>query len=367
MSQNWYSRRLETRLDFSVIGKFGLFLGLTSLFYLSCQAHTEAQTAIKEVHYTVAILGEIPRVAENVGMSLNVSGEAAFWQEKLDLTVQAVRWNGKELVQLGAPVGYFNSIGRAINSRGAVAGWAVSTRNPVDSRATVHATKFEGGKQFDLGTLGGRDSQAFGINDGGQVVGSASLKDGSRHAFLFKNGKMTQLSPLSNSPASVAYAVNDSGAVAGGCDLTPGVEHACLWMNGATIDLGALPDGKTSMARALNNKEEVVGYAGAGDEIHAFLWRKGKMIDLGTLGNEPSGANGINNKSQIVGSSKAGRKGLHAFIWENGKMQDLNSRIPTDADLLLREAYSINDLGKIVCLASDKTGHFYAALLTPKP
>ena len=178
---------------------------------------------------------------------------------------------------------------------------------------------------------------------------------------------MTALVPLKDSPASVAYAINVDGVAAGGCDLSPGVEHACLWKNGSVIDLGALPEGKTSMARALNSAEEVVGYAGAGDEIHAFLWRKGKMIDLGTLGNEPSGANGINNKSQIVGSSKAGRKGLHAFIWENGKMQDLNALIPSDSGLLLREAYSINDSGKIICLASDKSGRFYAALVTPKP
>ena len=89
------------------------------------------------------------------------------------------------------------------------------------------------------------------------------------------------------------------------------------------------------------------------------------MIDLGTLGNEPSVANGINGKSEVVGSSKADRKGLHAFIWKEGEMKDLNRLIPVASGVLLREAYSVNDAGQIICLGSDRSGRYYAVLLTP--
>ena len=38
----------------------------------------------------------------------------------------------------------------------------------------------------DLGTLGGDSSQAYGINDNGQVVGVSTLADGvTSHAFLW--------------------------------------------------------------------------------------------------------------------------------------------------------------------------------------
>jgi len=48
----------------------------------------------------------------------------------------------------------------------------------------------------DLGTLGGRWSEAIAINDHGQVVGRAATKTSSYRAFLWQNGKMTDLGAL---------------------------------------------------------------------------------------------------------------------------------------------------------------------------
>jgi probable HAF family extracellular repeat protein len=51
-----------------------------------------------------------------------------------------------------------------------------------------HAFLYSDGKMTDLGTLGGKESVAFGINDAGQIVGWADNANGYAHAFLYSFG-----------------------------------------------------------------------------------------------------------------------------------------------------------------------------------
>jgi probable HAF family extracellular repeat protein len=48
----------------------------------------------------------------------------------------------------------------------------------------------------DLGTLGGSKSDAIAINERGQIVGVSEVKYPRSHAFLWQNGKMTDLGAL---------------------------------------------------------------------------------------------------------------------------------------------------------------------------
>ena len=51
-------------------------------------------------------------------------------------------------------------------------------------------------KLLDLGTLGGQNSFAFGINNLGQIVGTSELESGQSRAFLWENGEMMDLGTL---------------------------------------------------------------------------------------------------------------------------------------------------------------------------
>ena len=95
---------------------------------------------------------------------------------------------------------------------------------------------------IDLGALPGGDySEAYNVNDKGQVVGS-SLTTGpgcdwrgsgttSQHAFLWEQGTMTPLRPLGG-PFSFAYGIDDRGQVAGLSTTASDEFHAVTWTPG---------------------------------------------------------------------------------------------------------------------------------------
>jgi probable HAF family extracellular repeat protein len=182
----------------------------------------------------------------------------------------------------------------------------------------------------DLGGFGGQ-SQAYALNNAGQVVGSADYLGGSYHAFIWqKDIGMVDLGTLGGS-ASFGNAINGRGQVAGysypsGKDGDP--YHAFLYSSGSMVDIGTL-GGKNSIGNSLNDSGHVVGGSLLADNAtyHAFLFVNGKMSDIGTLGGGWSNAFAINDDGQIVGASSVGAAngGLHAFLYANGNMKDLGT------------------------------------------
>jgi probable HAF family extracellular repeat protein len=204
----------------------------------------------------------------------------------------------------------------------------------------------------DLGTLGGAESQAFGINKAGQVVGF-SYNGSTSDAFLWtagatdgvpSNRQMKDLGTLggtstSGLPSSEGTGINDVGQVVGEAYTASGAYHAFLWTKLGTSgppsnpqmqDLGTLPGDVTSIAYGINPTSshgvQVVGESdSASGQRHAFLWtQNGGMIPLGTLGGTFSIANAINDAGQVTGeASLNGDTVTHAFLWQNNVMTDL--------------------------------------------
>ena len=70
----------------------------------------------------------------------------------------------------------------SINNRGQIAGMSNTLGG-----GTTHAIVWDNGMMIDLGTLGGEESFALGINARGQVAGWSMTDQGKIHACLWDN------------------------------------------------------------------------------------------------------------------------------------------------------------------------------------
>ena len=183
-------------------------------------------------------------------------------------------------------------------------------------------------------------------------------------------------------PESIAQGINESGAVVGYSGFAViSSPHAFLYSNGALTDLGTLEGGGTqslSVATAINALGEITGYSDADDNTgrrvgrHAFFCSLGAgMVDLGTLGGSESFGFAINSSGQIVGKSDTTGAGQHGFLFTPGGpgLIDLNTLVadsPLAIYVTLVEAHGINDEGWIVADGFDaRNGQTHAYVLIP--
>jgi probable HAF family extracellular repeat protein len=268
------------------------------------------------------------------------------------------------MIDLGTLGGAF-SRANAIDDRGQVVGASqipASGAGPAPMHAFLWAiSPWSPLLMTDLGTLGGPDSAAFGINHSGQIVGYAATSTSPGHAFLWQGGQMKDLN-TSGGIASYAYGINDSTQIVGALVNAHSAERAFLWDKGVMTELGTL-GGQNSVAYAINQLGQVVGQSTTADgSVHGFLWDQGTMTDLGSLGGNYTSAKALNNKGQIVGQSTTLGNANHAFLWENGVMTDLGTLGGANSI-----ASGVNDFGEIVGTGDgpDEIPHAFIAKKQP--
>lgn len=257
---------------------------------------------------------------------VNDAGQAAGYS--ILPNQNAILWTKGVAYNLGTLAnGDGASMARGINRTGQVVGESnvAGPFGPVGLHAILwvpNALNGTTGVMYDLGTLDpDGNSRAYSVNDGGQVVGTASV-GGALHAFLWTPnvlngtvGTMVDLDP--GGTYSEAYGLNDRGDVVGQHEVAGGVS-AFIW-NAATgmRDIGTFPGGGNSAALGVDRLGRVVGLAiNSAGQRRPFVWTsKSGIQDLGTLGGANGEAWATNPKGQAVGSSQTASGQVHATLW----------------------------------------------------
>lgn len=191
--------------------------------------------------------------------------------------------------------------GVAINDSGHVTG-SITTYDPVAGNGYGIFLYRSGVTQEIM-----PNATATGINDRDEVVGyDIDPTTGCDRAFLYQHGDVTYLGDFGGS-ASAASAIDKAGDVVGWASLPNGSSNAFIYSNGQLIDLGVPAGTFGSAATAINNNGEIVGQTNSyTTDYGAFVYIGGQMYDLGTL-LEPAvppfvllGASAVSDNGQIA-------------------------------------------------------------------
>lgn len=338
--------------------------------------------------YTITELGSLRAGGRGGVAAINDSGQVVGYTEtgktvriydSWAYVYHAFRWdptvpNGTTgvLNDLGAVNGQF-SAALDINNAGHVVGW---TGDPTSNyySPTKYAFVHKGQSMNTLPALTGQSwSDAFGINNQGQIVGRSVSSDHKQRAVRWDSGSTTDLGGFTGQGNGIAYGITGFGRAYGVSDGRAFLTAPNAVINPETDALLSLSGAASALG--CNENNEVVGfYRDALFVEHSFVYRNGAMVDLGPPlpGNTQSHANAINDHSIIVGrtfwseviySTRVDHN--TAVIWRDGKMIDLNTLIPSDSGWYLLSAIDINNVGQIVCSGTRADFSTGELILTP--
>lgn len=341
----------------------------------SAAAHAEVKYLV--THLKTNCDGDV------IPIGLNNKGQAiaAIYPRASSNTARAVTWNNGVLQDLS-----FGAAGELVPSAINDAGTVVMNR--LDDGAAFMVQSLSSPRAFARVMATQPNTRVTAVNSQGHVAGYfADLnvkvdqpEDTPNYSFAGAMRAEKIIGGLPNS--SNAMSINDAGQVAGHMTISAEgfriVNHAFLYANGRVTDLGSLNGAEgSSTAAKVNNRSVVVGHSTVKDKYgsHAFAYTNGTMYDLGTLVSWGSSeAKDVNDAGDVVGKADAPDPGAPtlsaAFIRPfTSPMRDLNTLIDPASGWYLEEAVAINARGQILARGLKRDGNRWqsgAVLLTPR-
>jgi len=323
---------------------------------------------------------EIPTLGgdRSTALGVNNAGQVVGSARNAQGLFQPILWENGVVTNLN-PFPGTQGNANAINNNGEIVGFINSTPG-----TTQRGFYWNAGSLTLLEPASGNPNhftEAHGINDHGQISGSAQVAGPNGfQAFIWdrdNTAPVISVPQVSGTGAgfSAGYYINNNGQMTGYYQSNLGFEQPWRGFvyqtsNNLATDIGTLGDDNSYVeAWDINDKGHVVGYSDTNlfFSTRAFILTEDGMQNLGTLGGDFSSALGINNDDWVVGTSSNDLGQNRAFLWRDGVMEDLNDFIDPDSGWVLERAQGISDTGWIVGLGQ-LNGEFRGfAIFIPAP
>lgn len=229
---------------------------------------------------------------------------------------------------------------------------------------------FRNGRLTDLSSaLGASQGSAYAINESGQIVGTADGK-----AFIYDGTQVSYLNTGTTAP-SKAYDINDHGVIVGEI-RTEFTAFAFEYRNGRTSLLPRIGD---TVDYQVDNYARRINSAGA---IVLDVWDSNtflaysRIYDNGSfLKNTPRYIFDINDQGWAAGARELydedeGDFITRAVLYQNGQSYDLQEHMRDQDAMAWQKLYSataINDKGQIVGMGRSTDGTLHPYMATPVP
>lgn len=193
---------------------------------------------------------------------------------------------------------------------------------------------FNNGSYTPLSVPGSQQTEAFGINNAGQVVGdywNDNVNAGFHDGFLYSQGLFTTIQ-VSGFQQTVPFGINSSSEIVGYVNNNFGaVSQGFIYMAGSITILN-VPGSTGTWAYGVNDAGQVVGTYADATGTHGFIYTSGNYSTFSVPGWTNTNAQGINDSGQVVGGAASG-----GFLLNKGQFFPING-----------VAEDINNLGQIV-------------------
>ena len=269
-------------------------LAVKSLLFVSCLFLSFALALAPSQAATLTTI-DFPGSDLTEATGINSSGQIVGFYGIGFGPTQGFLLSGGVFTTISFPKSNVSTWCEGINDNGDIVGFYIDPTGD----GQPHGYVMQGGVFTQLDYPGAMSTQAYGINNAGQIVGEYQPVGPGTNGFLFNSGTYTSIS-VSGAVNTQMRGIDNLGDMVGRYLDTAGSLHGLLVSHGIQHFLNA-PGATSTYANGVNDRKHIVGYEDVPGKTFGFEFFNGTYINIFNPISRDIKALSINNNFDIVG------------------------------------------------------------------